>query len=536
VIFRRLHPTRKDEEENTTQVDSLSQLTRGFGYSPTAIFNKPKRLNQAPPSQQLRQLFDNDSGIPVQAITPLILNSAVKTPPGSRLSVETPATVVLSSSQVSLFPTPLPPPAEILIEERNRRSSIDCPPIRLAFDSGTPNKNGSTKQGATLETSVQMRLLENSAQKPLLENIMAETIEKSEPMLETVEKLEPIQETIPKLDDKDTCHPYDSPTRLKFTIGNTVTVARCMKPRVNRAGGIARVMKIHGDGTCDVKYILECRREKRISMSELTPGVDVASSALFGSGNEMQHEPPYKKPKLEVFESFVWKILFTGAFSVKLKEKLQVMVEELKGTVVDDPTIATHIVVQKDKHRNDVSVAKGRTLKYIRGVSRGLWVLDYRWIKTSALKHKWVVEDPFEITADSQSLHLGSGGPCKARQALEISRRCKGSSEGLVLYGCSVMFIGAFVSPFPSVPELNEIALLCGADLVYSIDSLEKSKKNVFIIGATAKSSRKHHSFNAIRNLCSKCPDIYHMVSTQWLLNSVSTYTAQSPDDYLLSA
>jgi len=69
-----------------------------------------------------------------------------------------------------------------------------------------------------------------------------------------------------------------------LNVGTLVTVARRMQPGMNQPGGVGKILRWYENGTYDIKYTLDGRREKGVDQVFVTPGIDIDSSSLMGSG------------------------------------------------------------------------------------------------------------------------------------------------------------------------------------------------------------------------------------------------------------
>lgn len=64
-----------------------------------------------------------------------------------------------------------------------------------------------------------------------------------------------------------------------------------------------------------------------------------------------------------------------------------------------DPTVTkrtTHLV----------SLEPRRTLNMLRGLMRGVWILNFKWILDSMEANKWLPEEKYELTSFSRSIEV----------------------------------------------------------------------------------------------------------------------------------
>lgn len=64
-----------------------------------------------------------------------------------------------------------------------------------------------------------------------------------------------------------------------------------------------------------------------------------------------------------------------------------------------DPT-----VTQRTTHL--VSLEPRRTLNLLRGLMRGVWIVNYQWVLASMRAGKWVNEEPYELTRFSRAIEV----------------------------------------------------------------------------------------------------------------------------------
>lgn len=73
-------------------------------------------------------------------------------------------------------------------------------------------------------------------------------------------------------------------------------------------------------------------------------------------------------------------------------------IRQLRGTRID-PTVTrrtTHLV----------SLEPRRTLNLLRGLMRGVWILNYNWILDSVKANRWLNEEKYELTSFSRSIEV----------------------------------------------------------------------------------------------------------------------------------
>ncbi|KAH9260598.1 hypothetical protein BASA81_001065 [Batrachochytrium salamandrivorans] len=206
-----------------------------------------------------------------------------------------------------------------------------------------------------------------------------------------------------------------TPAKDPLRVGATVTVARRKSPGINKAGGVGKITKRNeDDGTFDVSYTVEGTKEKRVKVEFITPGLDLESDSLFGSGSTPL--PPKQKPQ----QSKGMCVLLSGSFSMAQKRQYRATAGTLHGEVAEtgvDWDLVTHLVIEV----NDCQLATRRSEKYLRAISLGgVWIVHSGWLVECAKRQRWVKEDEFEIRTDVVSLGLGlpAGAPSRSRADL----------------------------------------------------------------------------------------------------------------------
>lgn len=206
-----------------------------------------------------------------------------------------------------------------------------------------------------------------------------------------------------------------TPAKDPLRIGATVTVARRKSPGINKPGGVGKITKRNeDDGTFDVSYTVEGTKEKRVKVEFITPGLDLQSDSLFGSGSTPK--PPAPPPQQRPPSKGVC-VLLSGSFPMAQKRQYRATAGALHGEMAEDGvdwSLVTHLVIEVD----DRLLATRRSEKYLRALGLGgVWIVHSGWLVECAKQQRWVKEDEFEVRSDAVSLGLGlpTGAPSRSR-------------------------------------------------------------------------------------------------------------------------
>ena len=215
--------------------------------------------------------------------------------------------------------------------------------------------------------------------------------------------------------------------------------------------------------------------------------------------------------------------------------------------VVDyfEPTIS-HLIINTSSSSSSSSssrIAKTRTLKYLKSLLCGKWILDVRWVKDSIKSGVILREEEYEIFKDAKST-MGDG-PKRARLHM-LSHRlsssssssrddCDGEEEdggggGILFDGIEFSLTGIEYwqeDTQPSSTDISQLILLGGGTIVPYSSSNTNNKKR--------KRSESSSKKRIRRNVVVRGGGEGEGVSTQWVLDSISNYKIQNEDSYLLN-
>uniref|UniRef100_A0A0A1WTP1 Microcephalin n=1 Tax=Zeugodacus cucurbitae TaxID=28588 RepID=A0A0A1WTP1_ZEUCU len=113
-----------------------------------------------------------------------------------------------------------------------------------------------------------------------------------------------------------------------------------------------------------------------------------------------------------------------------------------------------------------VSYEPRRTLNLLRGLIRGLWILDYKWILDSLKAGYWLNEEDYELRVFSRAIEI-----CRTeRQAFGSTYKCE------LFADLGTFYISSRCGPI-SKENLKELIELCGGKVV------EHRKRARYILG-----------------------------------------------------
>ncbi|XP_052823265.1 BRCA1-associated RING domain protein 1 [Octopus bimaculoides] len=136
--------------------------------------------------------------------------------------------------------------------------------------------------------------------------------------------------------------------------------------------------------------------------------------------------------------------ILATAFSRDLKVELRKLASVINAKIVDDvsPEV-THVVIGVNKDG-----LCPRTLKYLKAVLAGKWIVTLDWLRTCVEYGYQVSEEPFEVAGSTSNPF--SFAPFKGRmnKLKQLPR---------LFDGCQFYFHGAFNSPVPTKEELMDL-------------------------------------------------------------------------------
>ena len=303
--------------------------------------------------------------------------------------------------------------------------------------------------------------------------------------------------------------------------GDAVTVLPRLWPGMNKPGGPAYVVRVNGgspdgggrDCTYDVKYILASSEDcdvpavfltaiealdRKARKREAGEGGDTkengdmdsnaASDSRAAAPNGGKKAKPSAKTKAITVSKFhpLYKtasppkiiILTTLESEADCKQLTRFTKLFSCSTVVTDfenvSGVVTHLVVGTDSK----GVMQSRTMKYLKAVMQGIWVVDSRWVSDSCNAALILNEDDYEIKKVAKG-----GVACAARRArLAISNpiinfadctvntavpasSTAGSRDDLLFSGKAFSLHGGFCHPGPARSDIEQLLLAGGGSV-----------------------------------------------------------------------
>ncbi|XP_020800941.1 uncharacterized protein LOC110178232 [Drosophila serrata] len=160
-----------------------------------------------------------------------------------------------------------------------------------------------------------------------------------------------------------------------------------------------------------------------------------------------------------------------------------------------DPT-----VTQRTTHL--VSLEPRRTLNLLRGLMRGVWIVNYQWVLASMRAGKWVNEEPYELKRFSRAIEI-----CRTeRQAFGIHYHCE------LFRFMQPFYVSSLCRPI-QFNNIKELLLLGGAKLT------ENRFKAKYVIGDKRRAE-----------------DDRLYLSPLWVLDSITNMQIQKFGRYLMKS
>ncbi|XP_072044884.1 uncharacterized protein [Amphiura filiformis] len=172
----------------------------------------------------------------------------------------------------------------------------------------------------------------------------------------------------------------------------------------------------------------------------------------------------------------------------------------------------THVITNTDEN-----LVCDRTHKYFQGIAGRVWIVSFTWVEACLRKEDIISEKGFEIQGDVVNGHMHNG-PERARTwqdkpLMYQFEMCTYNSEKDVM----------------QKDQLEAILQMCGASVVHH-PTLFPLEADYYYIVLQPSEQYTEDDYDAISNKY-KVP----IISREWVLDSVATYTLQPVEKYLMS-
>ncbi len=182
-----------------------------------------------------------------------------------------------------------------------------------------------------------------------------------------------------------------------FSVGDVVKVAPRLWPGMNKRGGVARIVSCYPNGTCDVKYVVESSRKENVSTTLLSLNEETPRQGSCSNINEATTKQPGRgryKGKM---------VLCVSGLSLQSKGKRNNRQGNDVSRFVKDNSSScqlvdsfrpevTHLVMAEEDMKSPI-----RSMKYLRAVAKGIWILSPSWLAASLKSGFPVDESAFEL-------------------------------------------------------------------------------------------------------------------------------------------
>ncbi|TMW56922.1 hypothetical protein Poli38472_002847 [Pythium oligandrum] len=370
-----------------------------------------------------------------------------------------------------------------------------------------------------------------------------------------------------------------------FMVGQLVEVIDRTWRGVNKPGGAAWITEINADGTYNVRYIIGTRKESNIpDMYILIPREEMVSFASPGSSVKKHRRKSIKSSKttpqsVDLLANGHLKhrppqadavLLFSG-YSDDDMIQMRVWADTIGAQVLNQwSDYVTHVIAKCATNKEIVDNAleaeaesgsavnptrkralfreqtnkrwvKIRSLKYLKGLVGGRWIVSEGWLRECARQGKRVSEAAFETDGHLKAQHIESA--CRrARLLREANLHRLGPSPDAFKLGTQLFvglcfhIFGEFLPPMPPPSELDTLLRIGGGKVIRYLDDIaaemdkEENRGRILVIICdklnAAMLRRTTKELTALPQLQSV--EGKRVVSYQWLLNSISEATLRS--------
>ncbi|KAL3659562.1 hypothetical protein V7S43_015549 [Phytophthora oleae] len=324
------------------------------------------------------------------------------------------------------------------------------------------------------------------------------------------------------------------PEIVDFRVGDVVDVIERQWTGINKQGGAARITKVHGGGFYAVKFVIGGRDNHVPGFYIRTPSEDLVSDSTPSRSVRMRQRrrpsdtmvPPYlltvktepspqKKLKTKVKPMSPRKhsgmVFLCSGFKEDRMEQIEEWAELLGAEIVQHwSNDVTHLIVkcvsgdeaEDDNLSTDDSDSEASSLKQKNGKHKqfGSNPGSGRWVKIRSLKYlkalvggRWIVSDEWlQACADHggyvSEVNYEADGHWKGRRIYDAVKRSRLTREKLLTLSSpdvnhsdvgTMLFadfcfhvVGEFLSPMPPIAELNTLICMGGGKLIAFMDDI----------------------------------------------------------------
>ncbi|KAL4164287.1 hypothetical protein KRP22_004154 [Phytophthora ramorum] len=390
---------------------------------------------------------------------------------------------------------------------------------------------------------------------------------------------------------------FDGQTQLPleietFQVGALVDVIERQWSGINKRGGAARIITVHGDGFYGVKFLIGTGMDRRVPGAFIRrPAEDIASdstpshsarkrqrrrpSDIMASPNTgapktrpSPHSENKVKPKTKALTTHSGMVFLCSGFKENRMQQIDEWAELLGAEVVQYwSNHVTHLIVKcvsaeevKDEERSmDESDSKSppqarkdgkrklfsdpkpgrwvkiRSLKYLKALVAGRWIVSDEWLQVCADHGGYVSEVNYEADGhwkgrrihDAVKRSRATRDKLLQLTSLNVDR----SNVGTMLFADFCFhLIGEFLPPMPPVTELNSLICMGGGKLIPFMDDIpdemhkreNRTRKLIIVSDKLNPNALRQQTRHLKAKSQVKAVSAAIIVNYLWVINSIS--------------
>ncbi|KAL4140984.1 hypothetical protein PRNP1_014108 [Phytophthora ramorum] len=391
------------------------------------------------------------------------------------------------------------------------------------------------------------------------------------------------------MDEASTPLPLEIET---FQVGALVDVIERQWSGINKRGGAARIITVHGDGFYGVKFLIGTGMDRRVPGAFIRrPAEDIASdstpshsarkrqrrrpSDIMASPNAgapktrtSPHSENKVKPKTKALTKHSGMVFLCSGFKENRMQQIDEWAELLGAEVVQYwSNHVTHLIVKcvsaeeaKDEERSmDESDSKSppqarkdgkrklfsdpkpgrwvkiRSLKYLKALVAGRWIVSDEWLQVCADHGGYVSEVNYEADGhwkgrrihDAVKRSRATRDKLLQLTSLNVDR----SNVGTMLFADFCFhLIGEFLPPMPPVTELNSLICMGGGKLIPFMDDIpdemhkreNRTRKLIIVSDKLNPNALRQQTRHLKAKSQVKAVSAAIIVNYLWVINSIS--------------